>query len=71
MATIIIINKRLKSKKVINDIKQKTNADTPKVYTQSLFNVYLDANSEYQRLLKPSETPNKFNIDPGSNKIYL
>lgn len=57
-----------KVKKVINDIKQKTNADTPKVYTQSLFNVYLDANSEYQRLLKPSETPNKFNIDPGKNK---
>lgn len=33
-----------------------------------MFNVLLDNHSDYRRLLKPSDTPNKFNIDPWSTK---
>ena len=33
-----------------------------------MFNVLLDKHSDYRRLLKPSNTPNKFNIEPWSTK---
>ena len=60
-----------KVKAVTEDIKQNIHSDTPKIYTQSMFNVLLDNRSDYRRLLKPSDSPNEFNIDPWSTKMYL
>lgn len=57
-----------KVKAVTEDIKQNIHSDTPKIYTQSMFNVLLDNRSDYRRLLKPSDSPNEFNIDPWSTK---